>query len=731
MTIYFFISLVGAILLFLVQPMVAKTALPILGGAGFVWNGCMVFFQALLLAGYLYAHLLNRQLPVRRQPLIHIPLLMLALLAFPLSFAGSAYIDPSQQPIYWLLAMLTLSVGAPFFVLSATSPLSQRWFSASNHASAHNPYVLYSASNIGSFVGLFAYPFLIEPNFSIGQQANILRYGYMLLVALFTVAAFSHVRNPSPVASVIPSNTGTAPSYKQILQWLGLAFIPASLLYGVTTYVITDIASVPLFWLIPLGLYLLSFILVFGHRPPSLAIYRTLALMGAPAMAYFALLPIPHIMTMGMLHLAIFFSIAMVCHGRLAQIKPRPEQLTVFFLWISFGGVLGGIFNTFVAPALFNSIIEYPVMLLASLIVAGPWIRPTLGQVAKTAIVWSVFSLVFWLLGNHIGIFHSLIPDEKAVHTWLQGVFAVAGLVLLIVGYFLYKEQTLHYAFWIAPIFLVITPLYIKMSGVSEAFIDRNMYGVSRIFWREQDNAWEFRHGTTVHGIQSADNAHRLEPTSYYGEPLKEMYKLLPKSLTQTPVAVLGMGIGTVACYGHAGQDYDFFEIDPLVDIIAHDTRYFTYLRDCPPNKHVIMGDGRINLNRAANNRYGVIIVDVFTSDAIPMHLMTREAIAMYAQKLMPGGVIAINISNRHIDLVPVLAAVAKDTGLSGAWIFDVPPANATLAFPSRWVVLSKNKALLNALQTGNKYWRPLPAADQRFLWQDSYSNIFRSIHFN
>ena len=720
---YFLISLLGASLLFLVQPMAAKVALPILGGAPFVWNSCMVFFQALLLAGYLYAHLLNCTVAVKRQPFIHLPLLALALCAFPLRFTGSSAIDPAVHPMLWLFSMLSLSVGLPFFVLSATSPLSQRWFAAC--APTREPYVLYAASNLGSFAGLLAYPVLVEPLLPIPSQTHVLFYGFVLLLALFIAGAWQLRRAPAESALSI-ARTEAPSDRKTILSWIALAFVPSSLLYGVTTYITTDIASVPLFWVVPLALYLLTFVLIFGRMIPALDTWRTLHRMGAPAMALLALLPLTYATGTLLLHLIIFFATTMMCHSRLAALKPAPQQLTGFFLWVSFGGVLGGIFNSFVAPFLFTTVIEYPLMLVASLLVVGWQVgdaRPSRNEFGKIGLCWLIFVAMFWLLGNEGEWLAALthIGKESRIAALF---FSSIALVMMI--YFQHKTKPMVQALWLLPMLVLIPPLFNHMVRDEVAFAGRNVFGVSRVLWQVEHHAWVFRHGTTYHGIQSADEALRLKPTSYYAEPLADVYAALPQQLNAAPVGAMGMGIGTVACYGHPHQQYDFFEIDPLVDTIAHDTRYFTYLKDCPPQKSTLLGDGRISLGHMPDKHYGLLIIDTFSSDAIPMHILTREAVAMYATKLKPGGLMAFNISNRYIDLLPVLSAIAHENGMVGASRIHLVSAANSLNASAQWVVLAKDPASLAPLIA--KDWQPLPAANRKFLWRDDYSNILRSL---
>lgn len=723
--IYFLISLTGAFLLFMVQPMAAKSALPVLGGSAFVWNGCMMFFQSLLLAGYFYAYALNRTLAVRHHPWVHVPLLAISLTAFPLTFSAAG-VDPALHPQLWLFTMLISSVGLPFFVLSATSPLAQRWFAVA--LPARNAYSLYAASNLGSFAGLLAYPALIEPLFAIPTQARLLQGGFWLMLLLFATAGWQLRRRTSP-----QEDTATEPyrlTPRRVAPWIVLSFLPSSLLYGVTSYITTDIAAVPLFWVIPLALYLLSFVWIFSGRDAWLGRWRMLHRLGTPAIVMFAVLPAQTPIYLLGFHLLVFFAAVMVCHSRLSDLKPSPQHLTGFFLWVSLGGVLGGVFNVFIAPAVFNTVMEYPLILALSLVLAHwglPMRKPQRREWQWLLAVWGSFIGLFWLAGAHTtALIPSLFTDEPEAREWLQLMLIKVGLGILLLAYLKTKRQPLVQTVWVLPALLLMPTLFQHVSGDHAALTARNVFGVSRVMYQPEVQSWVLRHGTTYHGIQSTQASMRFSPTSYYGA-LADIYAALPKELATQPVAVMGMGIGTVACYGSPNQPYDFFEIDPLVARIAQDARYFSYLADCPPRSTILMGDGRISLARSEDRRYGFIIIDVFSSDAIPIHVLTREAVAMYAQKLQAGGAIAFNISNRHIDLLPVLAAIAQDAGLHGIW--KMAPAETPLQFPSQWVVLSADAAWLNSLAR-NPIWQKLPAADASYLWRDDYSNILRSFKF-
>lgn len=685
----------------------------------------MVFFQMLLMGGYLYAHMLNKLLGFKKQAIVHVALLGITIFAFPISFNNPFSIDAAVNPMLWLLTMLLMSVGLPFFVLSATSPLSQRWFAS---ATRREPYALYAASNVGSFIGLLSYPLLVEPYAPLRSQTFIVYTGYVVLFSLFAIAGcllLFRRRELNTFPTPTPLNF-THSKKLQILQWIVLSAVPSSLLYGVTSYISTDIASVPLFWVIPLALYLLTFILVFGNRHYRINFWQKLHRAGAPGMALLAVMPLVYPGTFLVLHLLVFFATAIACHFRLAALKPSAEHLTEFFLWVSFGGILGGIFNTFIAPHIFTSVIEYPLMLTLSLgAVALPFTMNTLDwtKIIRQAAFWVVFGLSFWLLGTYL----PWTGKWNIAHIALRVIYIAIGIKVVMDAYTVSKSNPVQQMMLIIPALIMYSFTISSVLGESVAYVKRNVFGVSRVIFQPDRSAWAFRHGTTYHGMQSAHESLRLKPALYYGS-LMDIYQSLPKSLMHSPVAVMGMGVGTIACYGKPGQTYDFFEIDPLVNEIAHDTRYFTYLRDCPPTKNIYMGDGRISLSRAPDNHYGLIVLDAFTSDAIPVHTITNEAVNIYTDKLRDEGMLAFHITNRHVDLRPVLAAISDKNDLYGVWKFNDKPKATNLEMASQWVILSKSAETIARLQKSNPKWQPLPIADARYLWSDDYSNLLRSL---
>lgn len=736
---YFLISLTSAFLLFMVQPIAAKAVLPILGGAPFVWNGCMLFFQTLLLGGYFYAHTIIQRLSTRQQVIIHLSLLGVALLIFPSSFGNTSVINAANYPLLWLMVTLTLSIGIPFFALSATAPTIQGWFALAGHRRSANPYFLYSASNMGSFSALIGYLVFIEPNLTRSAQLMLLHVLFGVLVALFISAGVKLYRAGPQAQAAINADDGAPLDWPQIRYWLTLSFVPSSLLYGVTLYITTDVASIPLLWVIPLALYLLTFVLVFSDKPVGMRMARYLHIPAATTILMVYLSDLGYDMWLMLVHLAAFFLIVMSCHSSLSQSRPAAAKLTHFYLWISLGGVLGGIFNIFVAPHLFTNITEYPLMIFLSVAVCMPprllqsipWKR----EVALPAGIILFTSFVFYLiLVNSESIAASISRQSDEVHyaVW-ELVYELVRMVVVVMLCF----GAQRYIAFRGSLFLSLLVGFFVMSSVypdrEYMFEKRNIFGVSRVFYVPDINVNLYRHGTTDHGKQSRDPERRLELTSYYGYPLGMVFEALgqDKKLAGKPVAAIGLGVGTVACYGTPGQQFDFFEIDSLVLKIAENENLFTYLRDCPPEINVEIGDGRINLAKKENGRYGIAIIDAFTSDAVPMHLMTLEAVSMYLDKLADGGVLAFNVSNRHLDLMPVLSTIAHQLGIQAYAYRFFQGEDDTLLDSADWVVLTRDENFGERLQKLNGDWVHLEDNNPDELWRDDFSNIFDALKLN
>jgi hypothetical protein len=772
----------NAALLFSVQPLFTKMVLPLLGGSPAVWNTCLLFFQALLLGGYLYAHLSSKWLSAKVQAIVHIALLVATILVLPIHIPASWAQPPGTAlPILWLLGLLTVSLGLPFFLLSAGAPMLQRWFAETRHSSAQNPYFLYAASNLGSFASLLAYPFLIEPRLRISEQSVTwleFYYALLVLIAACAVGAFFFKRMSADSTAVAPSGDATptsppagpestpliqdeagvhlkrrgalrgsmrflieenpsvirrflqgrdapileptiVPDRNWRLRWVLLSFAPSSLLIGTTTYLSTDIASVPFLWVIPLALYLLTFVLVFARRPlfPRWFMLHAQLVLGLTLMVALCLGSGRGILGPAVLHLVAFFVTAMMCHRELADSRPRAEYLTEFYLWMSLGGVLGGVFNVLLAPVLYDSLVEYPFALVVAF-----GLRPGLERSYGTKLDFARDLLYPFAVGTTIWFAYRLPkpPDE-----WFS-----AGSQL-----FLISMAMVVLLFWKRPFRLALGAgaMYAAMQLVGNAnsnvlMQDRSFFGTYRV--RRIAEYHVLQNGTTTHGGQSRELERRMDPLTYYykGGPLGDIFATtLQKPVRR--VAMVGLGTGTIACFGRPDEHWTFYEIDPMVAQIARSPMYFTYLRDCAPRTNTVIGDARVSLAGAADGEFDLIVLDAFSSDAIPAHLITREALALYFQKLAPDGVIAFHISNRYLDLRPVIIALANDARAAGALGERSPDTEerGKLYYGSRWIVLARNKETLAEL-VKIEGWYSLGNWPASRLWTDDYTDVLGAI---
>jgi spermidine synthase len=722
----------NATLLFAVQPMFTKLVLPRLGGTPAVWNTCLLFFQGALLGGYLYAHLGARMMSARVQALVHLGLLVAAMATLPIGIpAGFERPVEGVVPIAWLIALLVVALGAPFTLVAAGAPILQRWFAATDHPGARNPYFLYAASNLGSFAALLSYPFLIEPNLRLAEQRWWWSVGYLTLLGLIALCAMlvwraslrphRETATPGTTSGEVDGDAAAVPTIVPNahwrLRWVLLSFVPSSLLVGVTTYISTDIASVPLLWVIPLALYLLSFVLVFARR----------TLMGRSFMLWFQLPLVlmllvalaiggtPRITLVAGLHLVAFFVTAMVCHRELADARPRAEYLTGFYLWIAVGGLLGGAFNVVLAPTLYNTVREYPYALILAL-----GLRPALGRGRVTTRRSYALDLVLpgLLLAAVIAVFK--LP--KAPADWGSwGPHLALGVAAVIAAAFV--RRPLRLALGAAAVF---AGYQLAQERDSDVIVQaRSFFGVYRVRQSFQYNV--LTSGTTTHGGQNRLDDKRTEPLTYYhrGGPLGQFFA---STLTDVPlrrVAAVGLGAGTVACYGRVEEQWTFFEIDPVMVQIARSPRLFTYLRDCPPETDVVVGDARLSLAAVADSTFDLILLDAFSSDAIPVHLLTREALALYIRKLRVGGVVLLHISNRYLELRPVVVELARDARLAGAIGDDdvTPSERLELKHGSRWVALARSPLTLAAL-VRQPQWRVLEPQAAVAVWTDDFSDV-------
>ncbi len=723
-------ALTSAFLLFWVEPLFAKMVLPLLGGSPEVWNSCLMFFQAMLLLGYLYAHLSTRYLDVRRQAWIHVGLVAVAFLALPVAIPSGWMPPPSGNPVPWLLLLLTLAVGAPFMMLSATAPLLQRWFADIDHPAAGNPYMLYAASNAGSLLGLLAFPVLMEPNLRLGGQSRVWTAGYGIAFVLTAVCAAivwqraehgAGRRPPNAKDPLHGSETG-APRWIDRLKWMALAFVPSSLLLGVTSYLSTDVAAVPLLWVVPLALYLLTFIIVFSRRTrdpirPAAIVHALLVTTLVMLVFWDAHIDLRWAYP---LHLGVFTATALLLHSELAASRPSPAHLTEFYLWIALGGALGGAFNAIAAPLLFHSIAEYQLV-----VVLACFLRPS-QRIPRVPFVEDIPAVVAVAIpALLLGV--TATPELDNRH--LFGVPAKLIVSLIVGGFALaFSAKPLRFGAIIAAIALVGTIRYEHSEKI--LYADRSFFGAYRII-RSTGPSNILVHGTTIHGAQFMDAARRRQPVTYYHQkgPAGQLFAALQQQLQGKRIAVVGLGAGSLVCYSRPGQEWTFFEIDPLVESIARNRKYFTFLRECAVQPRIVIGDARLTLAREPNKRFGLLVIDAFSSDAIPVHLLTREALGLYERVLDDNGVLMMHISNQNLGLEPVVAALAADAGLValiGAHTADERAEWRDLEYSSDWVALARRSGDLGALVVDRR-WRRL-GAGTREPWTDDFSNVFSVI---
>jgi hypothetical protein len=691
--------LASALLLFLIEPMVAKALLPLYGGSPAVWNTCLLFFQGLLLLGYAYAHFGSRVLGHRGHLIAHAALLVLPLVLLPprIPIEGP---PPTAWPVPSLLWALMIAVGLPFLVLASNSSLMQRW-----HAlrSGESPYFLYAASNIGSFFALIAYPFLVEPALGIHAQLkswSIGYIGYLLLGGGALVGAWRAApTSERPVASSV--------SGAQKLRWLIRSAIPSSLLLAVSFAITTDVAAIPLLWVLPLALYLGTFVIAFWPRMPfprrALVVLGSLlicVILGRPWLGRGSLL-----LGLGM-PLSILTIGSWICHADLARDRPDAEHVTQYYLWISLGGFLGGVFGNLVAPRLFSSIAEYPLSLallavmfsvgadqgaglMAALKKRSTFIRLILG--AAPFLAWGLYA-------------------PGAVD--LADAWDYTPLVLMFVALALSRFPG---QFAVASLSAALVCVFVVVPGVRTLDARRSFFGVVRV--REWDGARRLVHGTTKHGEEQWEP---FDPTpKLYYEPFSPLARAVSIQNEQAMIGAVGLGAGSIAYYGKAGQHLRFYEIDPIIEPLAR--RWFTFLDKSAAQIEVKLGDARLTLQNAEDRSFDMLLIDAFSSDAIPVHLMTDEAVRLYMQKLKSDGFVVFHVSNRHLNLVPVLRAIAKKQGLSAANIVYDPDEGTFVAA----VALAAAEAPLQRLL--DRGWKKLePGREQ--LWTDDFSSLLSVI---
>ncbi len=720
----------SACLLFAIQPLFTKMALPLLGGAPNVWNTAMVFFQGVLLAGYLYAHLLSRRFRLKTQLVLHVAVLAAGLIFLPIAIPDEAP-PAGSPPALWLIGVFAVAIGAPFFALSANAPLLQRWFSHTTHPHAGDPYFLYAASNLGSLIVLCAYPLAIEPGLGLISQSIAWMAFYVLLAASVFAAGVLMLVNKD---AGIPERERAAPhnhaAWPQRLTWVGIAALPSALMLGVTSHLSANVAAGPFLWVGPLALYLLTFVIAFSRKPvigaPILDRLAPLAVLlglmltfwrpGSFALTVFA-------------NLLVFFIIAQFCHHHLAARRPGVHQLTEYYLAMSVGGVIGGAFTALAAPVIFNDVYEYPLLIVCAALVGAAG-RPKGADIAPSLIAAAIGAAPLIAVAVFARLFDAPMEVESR---------AVA-IVFIATGAFVLYRRNGAYAF-AAGLFGLLIGGWIASVSYGEAgsqkvlFKDRNFFGVVKVAEQDSDMGpyHIFIHGDTVHNTQLMDDALRREPLLYYsrGGPFDSVISALRgRRVGALNVAAIGLGAGAVACYAAPGESWTFYEIDPAVVRIARDPKLFTYLSDCQPDARIITGDARVNLNSAADGVFDLIIVDAISSDSIPAHMVTREALALYRQKLKPEGLLLFHTTNRIVDVTSVVAALAEDAGLVSKGMFYRPAEGERLYdFKSTTVgVVIGTRSAVGHTFGDNPDWRTVSPHPFVSVWTDDYSHIVGAI---
>lgn len=709
---------ISAGLLFWVQPLIAKTLLPVLGGAPAVWNTCLLFFQTTLLAGYVYALVSSRWLSLRLQTTVHIALLLLIAVYI---FRSPVHAPALQHdnPTRWLLQNLLISVGPPFFIISASNPLLQSWFSRLRHHLAVDPYFLFAASNAGSLIALVAFPLVLEPSLGLQEQFRFWRVGFGVLVTLVFVIAVT--LKPMVATDLIPQSSASHLPMLRRLRWLALAFVPSSLMIGVTTFITTDVASVPLLWVIPLALYLLTFVLAFAkgqlvstaslNRPMMLAALVVILILasGATEPAWVLILA----------NLGFFFIAAMMCHGQLANDRPAVAHLPEYYLWIALGGALGSVFNVLIAPVLFTSIVEYPL----AIVIACMLLRADNEQ--------SSFGLrdVIYPVGIYVltVCLAALVTYSRASSS-IFNLFVVLGVPLILINH-LFRQRPVRFGLGLCAVMLAS----VFYSGLTDHTVHtvRNFFGTSRVTIDSPGRINSLYSGNTVHGRQFVEQSRRCEPLSYHHEngPLGQVMAVFNAAPANARVAVIGLGVGAMASYSQPAQEWTFYEINPDVINMARSSQYFTYLQNCASGSmSVVEGDARLNLQNAKAGHYGLIVLDAFSSDAIPVHLVTQQALDLYLSKLAEGGILAFHVSNRSLDLKPILADLAESRKLVCIGFDDLKPSSFEGKDPSQWVVMARAAPEISNLSI-NSQWQRLNGNGGR-VWSDDFSNIIRAIRW-
>jgi hypothetical protein len=752
-------TFLSALLLFSVQPMFAKMVLPVLGGSPSVWAVAIFFFQAALLVGYCYAHLLIAKASPLLTGIIHLAVCSVAFVALPIGLPSGWTEPPAGEPYLWQIGLFAVAIGLPFLAVAANAPLLQAWFARTGHAQAGDPYFLYAASNLGSLIALLSYPFILEPAFGLRALSRFWAVGYVLLLAAIALCfGLMLGRGAAAANRLAPAAAGqlgsdAAPRWVDRLGWIGLALVPAALLTAFTTHVTTDIASAPLLWVLPLSLYLLTFVLVFRERPlvprPILLAAHLIAL----AVALLAISQTKHEtwFITAATGVAVFFTSAMVAHRTLYEARPAARYLTEFYLWMSFGGALGGLAAALVAPKIFSEVFEYPLLLALSMACRpGVFAPAALRRLGGTLTAWGRLGkagagadgarlteadkqelLIGWLIiaGGLLAIYWvpwAIGRFNLDLNEWGSTPVVVGLLVLVLFSQFHRPVRQLLAAL------MIFCALVLLPSGVKRGDAQRSYFGVYRVQTSSDGDYHTLIHGTTLHGAQRIrDEKGSLiddpSPATYYYEnsPIARTVAKVRETLGEKKgrYGVTGLGAGSLACHSQDGEAWRFFEIDPVIIGIASNPKYFTFLAHCQPKPDIVLGDARLTMAKEANDSFDLLVIDAFSSDAVPVHLMTAEAIKLYLDKVKPSGVVLLHISNRYLDLDAVLGATIKVLPEAHGFIVTDDSADGSYAQSTSTVALfAKTAAALEPFRDLDE----VSDFDVSTLrpWTDDYSDI-------
>jgi spermidine synthase len=720
----------SAFLLFSVQPFFAKIVLPKLGGSPAVWSVAMVFFQAMLLAGYAYAHFITTRLSLRNAAAVHLAVMAVALFFLPIAVPAGFSEPPATGQIPWLFMLFAAAVGVPFFAVSANGPLLQAWFSRSGHPHAADPYFLYGASNVGSFASLILYIVLIEPTMAVPAQSLAWATGFVLLGSGIAACAFMALaggrRSLAAAHHDVDVSTGSSvrpkSDWRLRAKWVGLAAVPSGLLVAVTAQITMDVAAAPFLWVLPLSLFLLTFVIAFARQPIVQVgtLSRILPLMAAMVVLVIVFgLNLPIWLTLTV-HLGFFFVAALLAHSVLVSLRPAAEELTGFYFWMSAGGVIGGALVTLASPLVFDWIAEYPLLILAALAC-----RPeTWSGSRKELSVHLAAATLFVLVLNYP-------PIAEQIRSQAGGFYIVmiVGLPLLAIA-LRYRNETIHAALALAAIGTVFS----LNASHADLFNARSFFGVVRVSPSSDGSYTELSHGTTKHGAMlNSERGRKPTPMAYYHESggIARALFAVQSRLAGRPanMGVVGLGSGAILCHRKPGETWTSYEIDQVIVTAASDPKLFGFVPYCGNGDPILVGDGRLLLAREPAGKFDYLLIDAFSSDSIPVHLLTVEALRLYADKLTADGLVTIHISNRHMELGSVIAALARETDMTGRiGTFSRPKelGESMPVYASNVVVLAKSEKALGTIADDPR-WRKLDAR-QTAPWTDDYSNVIAAI---